>query len=283
MKIIDTISGIRKRCEEIRVSGKTIAFVPTMGFFHEGHLELMRVGRQRADVLVISIFVNPTQFGPNEDLEAYPRDMDGDLDKAKEVGVDLAFIPSGEEIYPKGFKTKIVVEKITHHLCGISRPQFFTGVATVVTKLFNIINPHIAIFGQKDFQQLAVIHRMVEDLNMDIDIVGVPIVRDNDGLAMSSRNHYLKPNERKSALSLKKSIELAEKMVQEGEREVDKILSATKTLIKAHNFTEIDYLTICDPMTMEDFDRIEGKSLFALAVKVGKTRLIDNCILNIHK
>lgn len=279
MEIIDTVARLQKKCEQIRSSGKRIALVPTMGFFHEGHLELMRVGKSRADALVISIFVNPAQFGPGEDYEDYPRDLERDLSQAKDIGVDLAFTPTVEDMYPEGFQTKVTVERITNHLCGISRPGHFDGVATVVTKLFNTTKPHMAIFGQKDFQQLTVIRRMVKDLNMDIEIIGVPTVREDDGLAMSSRNSYLRPKERKSALCLKRSLDLAENMARGGEKDVSKILSAVKGLILSHPFTKIEYINICDPLTMEDKKLIDGESLLALAVKVGITRLIDNCLI----
>ncbi|MBW2609727.1 MAG: pantoate--beta-alanine ligase [Deltaproteobacteria bacterium] len=281
METIDTITGMQKRSEELRLSGKTIALVPTMGFFHEGHLELMRVGRHLADKLIVSIFVNPTQFGPSEDFEEYPRDMEGDLEKAREVGVDLAFIPAAEEMYPDGFQTNVTVEGISKYLCGISRPHFFGGIATIVTKLFNITKPHLSIFGEKDFQQLAVIHRMVKDLDMGIEIVGVPTVREPDGLAMSSRNSCLSSEERRSALSLKKSIDMANDMVGGGEKDAAGIISAIQALISSHLFTKIDYISICDPITMEDKATIEGECLLALAVKIGKTRLIDNCLIDI--
>lgn len=281
MDVIETIREMQKRSEVLRLAGQRIAFVPTMGFLHEGHLELMRHGRQDADTLIISIFVNPTQFGPNEDLEAYPRDMEGDLSKAKEVGVDIVFIPSVEEMYPKGYQTKVAVEKVTRYLCGLSRPAHFDGVVTVVFKLFNIIRPHIAIFGQKDYQQLTVIRRMVMDLNMDISIIGIPIVREPDGLAMSSRNTYLNPRERQSALCLKKSLDLADKMVRGGERDIRRIKEAIKELIYGHPYTTIDYINLCDPISLEDIEAIDGEILLALAVKVGKTRLIDNCLIKV--
>jgi pantoate--beta-alanine ligase len=281
MDVIETIREMQKRSEVLRLAGQRIAFVPTMGFLHEGHLELMRHGRQDADTLIVSIFVNPTQFGPNEDLEAYPRDMEGDLSKAKEVGVDIVFIPSVEEMYPKGYQTKVAVEKVTRYLCGLSRPGHFDGVATVVFKLFNIIRPHIAIFGQKDYQQLTVIRRMVMDLNMDIRIIGIPIVREPDGLAMSSRNTYLNPRERQSALCLKKSLDLADKMVRGGEKDIRRIKEAIKELIYGHPYTTIDYINLCDPISLEDIEAIDGEILLALAVKVGKTRLIDNCLIKV--
>ncbi|MGD9033809.1 MAG: pantoate--beta-alanine ligase [Desulfobacteraceae bacterium] len=279
MEVIETIDAMQKQCEALRVSGKTIALVPTMGFFHEGHLELMRVGRRLADVLAISIFVNPTQFGPSEDFQAYPRDMEGDLAGAKEVGVDLVFAPSVEDMYPDGHQTKIAVERVTKHLCGLSRPGHFDGVTTVVAKLFNIAKPHLAIFGEKDYQQLTAVKRMVKDLDMDTQIIGVPTVREPDGLAMSSRNNYLNPEERESALCLKKSLDLAREMFSQGKKDVQKMREAVEKLILSHPFTEIDYINICDPMSLEDVDRIEGEALLALAVKVGRARLIDNCLL----
>ena len=281
MEIIDTAANMQQRCEEIRLTGKSIACVPTMGFLHEGHLELIREGKRRADVLVISIFVNPTQFGPAEDYEEYPRDMEGDISKAREIGVDIVFTPSVEEMYPVELQTKVVVERVTQHLCGLSRIGHFEGVATVVAKLLNIIKPHFAIFGQKDFQQLAVIRRMVRDLNMDIEVIGVPTLREPDGLAMSSRNKYLNPEERESALCLKRSIDMAHGLTKEGERNASRIRSAIQRLILSHPFTNIEYISICDPFTMEDIDTIEAECLLALAVKVGKTRLIDNSLIKI--
>ncbi len=279
MKVIETIDAMQKECEELRLSGKTIALVPTMGFFHEGHLELMRVGKRLANIVAISIFVNPTQFGPSEDFAAYPRDMEGDLAKARDVGVDLVFAPPVEEMYPARYQTKIAVEELTKRLCGLSRPGHFDGVTTVVAKLFHIAKPHFAIFGEKDFQQLTVVKRMVKDLDMDIQVIGVPTYREPDGLAMSSRNSYLGPEERKSALCLKKSLDLASQMFRQGERNSQNLITAIEELILSHPFTEIDYISICDPMTLEDVDRIENEALLALAVKVGKARLIDNCLI----
>jgi pantoate--beta-alanine ligase len=279
MQVIETIDAMQRQCEELRLSGKTIALVPTMGFFHEGHLELMRVGRRLADILAISIFVNPTQFGPSEDFQAYPRDMEGDLAGARDVGVDLVFAPSVQEMYPEGHQTKISVERVTKHLCGLSRPGHFDGVTTVVAKLFNIAKPHLALFGEKDYQQLTAVKWMAKDLDMDIQIIGVPTVREPDGLAMSSRNTYLNPEERKSALCLKKSLDLAREMFGQGERNARRIKEAVQDLILSHPSTKIDYVNICDPMSLEDVDRIEEKALLALAVKVGKARLIDNCLI----
>jgi pantoate--beta-alanine ligase len=230
MEVIETIVAIQKECEELRLSGKTIALVPTMGFFHEGHQELMRVGRRLADILAISIFVNPIQFGPSEDFQAYPRDMEGDLASARDVGVDLVFAPSVEEMYPDGYQTNIAVERVTKHLCGLSRPGHFDGVTTVVAKLFHIVKPHLAIFGEKDYQQLTVVKRMVKDLDMDIRIIGVPTVREPDGLAMSSRNKYLNPDERESALCLKKSLDLASEMFSQGKKDAQEMREAVEKL-----------------------------------------------------
>ncbi|RLB43942.1 MAG: pantoate--beta-alanine ligase [Deltaproteobacteria bacterium] len=279
MYVIETVREMQVTADALRRAGQTIALVPTMGYLHEAHLELMRVGKKHADKLIISIFVNPRQFGPSEDFERYPRDPEGDLEKARKVGVDIVFMPPVEEMYPNGFQTTVKVSKLSHHLCGLSRPGHFDGVATVVCKLFNITKPHIAIFGQKDYQQLAIISRMVMDLDMDIQIIGVPTVRETDGLAMSSRNAYLTKEQRPSALSLKKSLDLASKMVGEGQQRASEIKKAIEGLIKSHPFTEIDYVSICDPVTLEEIETIGEKALLALAVKVGNTRLIDNCIL----
>jgi pantoate--beta-alanine ligase len=273
------VDEVQQKCEALRRMGKTLALVPTMGFFHEGHLELMRVARKHADVVIISIFVNPTQFGPSEDFEAYPRDMEGDLSKAGRVGVDIAFTPTVRGMYPEGSLTSVSVSKLGDHLCGLSRPGHFQGVTTVVAKLFNITKPHIAMFGQKDYQQLSIISKMVDDLNMDIRIVGYPTVREPDGLAMSSRNSYLSPEERKSGLCLKKSLDLAYNLHRKGERDAAVIRAAVERLILSHPFTRIDYVALCDPATLEDVEVLQSETLLALAVRVGKTRLIDNCLL----
>ncbi|MBN1102509.1 MAG: pantoate--beta-alanine ligase [Deltaproteobacteria bacterium] len=279
MQVIESAEEMQRRSEELRLSGKTLGFVPTMGFFHEGHLELMRVAGKHADVVLISIFVNPAQFGPGEDFDAYPRDMEGDLAKAREVGVDVAFTPLAEEMYPEGSETTVAVAKLTKRLCGLSRPSHFEGVTTVVAKLFNITKPHIAVFGQKDYQQLTVIAKMVKDLNLDIQIVGVPTYREPDGLAMSSRNSYLSAEERKSALSLKKSMDLASRMFERGVRDAGGIKAAAERLILNQPHTKIDYVALCHPVTLEDVDVLGDETLLALAVRVGRTRLIDNCLL----
>jgi len=283
MEVINKIVDMQKQSEGLRLSGEKIGLFPTLGFLHEGHLELIRQGRKISDKLVMSLFVNPTQFGPNEDLDKYPRDMDGDISKAEKEGVDIVFAPSADEMYPDGFQSNVTIKRITQFLCGKLRSGHFEGVTTVVAKLFNIVKPHFAIFGQKDFQQLAVIKRMVKDLNMDVQIIDVPTVRESDGLAMSSRNKYLSPEERKSALCLKQAIDDAIEMVQGGERNTQTILSSIKKLILSYPFTNIEYLDICDPVTLEDINPIKTESLLAMAVKVGSTRLIDNGLLPVDK
>ena len=279
MQRIETVEEMQVLSESVRMTGNTVGLVPTMGFFHEGHLELMRVARKYADTVVVSLFVNPTQFGEGEDLNAYPRDLDGDLAKAREVGVDCVFVPSAEDMYPEGYQTEVCVRRLTQHLCGLSRPGHFDGVTTVVAKLFHIVKPHLAVFGQKDYQQLAVISRMVRDLNMDIEIIGVPTVREPDGLAMSSRNSYLSLEERESALSLSRALALAQDRLTQGECNAATLREMVESEIQSRPFTRIDYVHLCDPNTLEDLETIENEALLALAVRVGKARLIDNCIL----
>ena len=276
MEIIKTVNHMQQASDAIRMGGESLALVPTMGFFHEGHLTLMRAGKDHCDRLVVSLFVNPTQFGPNEDFEAYPRDTEGDLNKAEKEGADMVFMPSPAEMYPQGAQTSVVVTDLPNHLCGLSRPGHFDGVTTVVAKLFHIVKPHVAVFGQKDYQQLAVISRMVMDLDMDIQIMGVPTVREADGLAMSSRNSYLSLEERKSALSLKKSLDLAERLFKEGENNAQMVKDFVQSYILEHPYTEIDYIALCDPITLDDVNTLFEGTLMALAVRVGKTRLIDN-------
>ncbi|MEN6318744.1 MAG: pantoate--beta-alanine ligase [Syntrophaceae bacterium] len=276
MKIISSVKEMQVFSDSIREKGQKIAFVPTMGYFHDGHLSLMREGRQRGDVLAISIYVNPTQFGPSEDFEKYPRDFERDSSLAEGVGVDVIFYPENKEMYPEYYQTFVTVEKVTQNLCGISRPGHFRGVTTICAKLFNIVKSHCAIFGKKDFQQLVAIRRMVQDLNMDLEIVGMPIVREADGLAMSSRNVYLKKDERTSALSLSRSLKMAKKIYDEGERNAFIILSQVKKFIEGHSHASIDYAKICDTTTLEDVESLEGETVLALAVKINKTRLIDN-------
>ena len=276
MEIIKTIDHMQQTSDAIRMKGESLALVPTMGFLHEGHLTLMRAAKDHCDRLVVSLFVNPIQFGPNEDFKAYPRDTEGDLKKAEDAGADMVFMPFAKEMYPQGAQTSVMVKNLPRHLCGLSRPGHFDGVTTVVAKLFHIVKPHAAVFGQKDYQQLAVISRMVMDLDMDIRIIGVPTVREADGLAMSSRNSYLSPEERTSALSLKKSLDLAQRLFREGEKNAQKIKDFVRSYILEHPHTEIDYMALCDPVTLEDVNTLTGGTLMALAVRVGKTRLIDN-------
>jgi pantoate--beta-alanine ligase len=276
LKIIETINEMRSIADAERRRGRRISFVPTMGYFHEGHLNQMRVGRKEADCLAVSIYVNPTQFAPTEDFEAYPRDIERDRRLAEGAGVDWIFYPSNQEMYPEGYQTYVEVEGVTKGLCGASRPRFFRGVTTVCTKLFHIVKPHVTIFGRKDFQQYVTIKRMVRDLNMDIEVIGMQTTRESDGLAMSSRNVYLKPQERESALSLSRSLRLAEQRYEKGERDTAVILTEVGKVISGHPHTEIDYIRICDTKTMSDIPRIEGEAVLALAVRVGKTRLIDN-------
>ena len=278
LKVINSIKEMQAYSESLRLLGKKIAFVPTMGYFHEGHLALMREAKKMADCVVVSIYVNPTQFGPKEDLSKYPRDFDRDLKMAESAQADVIFFPPDTEMYPANYQTYINVERVTQNLCGISRPTHFRGVTTICLKLFNIVKPHFAIFGKKDFQQYIVIKRMVTDLNLDLDleIIGMATVREADGLAMSSRNVYLKGNERSSALALIGSLKLAQNLYAAGERRAGVIIGAVEKLIKSANSTNIDYIKICDTTNLEDVDEIQSQAVIALAVKVGATRLIDN-------
>ena len=280
IEIITTTKMMQARSDRMRRQFKTIAFVPTMGFLHEGHLSLVREGKKRGDDLVVSIFVNPSQFAPGEDFESYPRDLDRDLEILQEEGVDAVFNPDDKEIYGGEFQTCVELEKLPNHLCGISRPIFFKGVATVVAKLFNIVKPHVTIFGQKDYQQLVIIRQMVRDLGFDIEVVGASTVREPDGLAMSSRNAYLSPEQRDSALSLYNSLQKAQELIENGIQDATIIIDAAAELIKSRPGTKIDYIAICDTETLVDIQTIDTPVLMALAVKVGKARLIDNMILN---
>jgi pantoate--beta-alanine ligase len=280
MEIISDLKEMQTRCLAARHTGQTIAFVPTMGFLHEGHLSLLREGRKRGDLLVLSIFVNPAQFGPNEDLATYPRDLQRDLELARTTGADLVWTPTQEQIYPPGYATSVNVAGLTEVLCGASRPGHFSGVTTVVSKLFNVVQPHVALFGQKDFQQLAVIRCMVRDLNIPVEIVGMPIVRETDGLAMSSRNVNLSPDERQQALVLSQAIKRGRQLAIAGVKAVDEVLDVLRTMIEAQPDARVDYLQICDQMTLREQTRIEIDSVLLLAVFVGKTRLIDNGFLS---
>jgi pantoate--beta-alanine ligase len=278
MEVIKTIKEMKEFSSQARRAGKTIAFVPTMGYFHDGHLSLMREGRRRGHLLIISLFVNPTQFGPNEDFKNYPRDFERDSKMAEEVGVDVLFAPEASDMYPLNHQTIVRVEKVTQNLCGRSRPIHFQGVTTVVMMFFEIVMPHVAIFGEKDYQQLVTIQQMVRDLHMSVEVVGMPTVREADGLAMSSRNAYLLPEERKAALSLYRSLQKAKGLLQKGERKADRILHEMKGIFQSEPLVRIDYVQICDATTLQDVDRIEGDVVVALAAYLGKTRLIDNLV-----
>jgi len=278
MEVIKTIKAMKEFSSQARREGKTIVFVPTMGFFHEGHLSLMREGRRRGDLLVASLFVNPTQFAPHEDLKNYPRNFERDCKMAEEVGTDILFAPEVEEMYPPNHQTHVRVEKVTQNLCGRTRPTHFQGVATVVLMLFEIVMPHVTIFGEKDYQQLVTIRQMVRDLHLSVEVVGMPTVREADGLAMSSRNTYLLPEERKAARSLRRSLQRAEELLRKGEQRASRILDEMKGILQAEPLVKQDYVQICDAHTLRDVDRIEGDVVVALAAYLGKTRLIDNLV-----
>lgn len=275
MKIVSTIQEVRDQVNQWKKEGKSVGFVPTMGYLHEGHMSLIDAASEN-DKVVVSIFVNPMQFGPNEDLASYPRDLNHDAKMCQEHGVDLIFHPTPEEMYGDSFYSYVDMNVLTDELCGLSRPVHFRGVCTVVTKLFNIVRPDKAYFGQKDAQQLAIIKRMVKDLNMPLEIVGCPIIREEDGLAKSSRNTYLSEKERKAALVLSRSIALGKKMVEEGEQDSKKVVDAMTVEIQKEPLAKIDYVKMVSLETMQQVETIEGGILTAIAVYIGKTRLIDN-------
>ncbi len=277
MLVVDTIGQLRGELSSLRTKGKTVGFVPTMGYLHEGHLSLVQKARASNDVVVASVFVNPTQFGPNEDLASYPRDTERDLSLLRDAGTDVAFFPSVEALYPEGFTTYVTMEgPMTATLCGRSRPNHFRGVATVVTKLFNIVQPDRAYFGQKDAQQVAVIEQMVRDLDFDIEIVACPTVREPDGLAMSSRNTYLSEAERAQAPLISKALFGAKERIEKGERNSSVLIDYLQESIRGIDGAVIDYVSIVDLRSLADLEIVRGKVLIAMAVKVGRTRLIDN-------
>jgi pantoate--beta-alanine ligase len=279
MKIITSIEEMKKRSRLTRSSDKSIGFVATMGCLHEGHLSLIKASIAKCDITVVSIFVNPAQFSPNEDFDSYPRNIESDKHILQSAGIDILFIPNQKDLYPKTFQTFVTVEKKTSYLCGKNRPQFFRGVATIVLKLLNITNPNIAYFGEKDWQQLEVIRTMVRDLNMDVSIVGKPIVRDKDGLAMSSRNCNLSKSERLSALTLTQALESAQTLEIKGERSAENIRAKIRETVEKKQGAKIDYISVCDPENFKEQAEIHSKVLIALAVRIGSTRLIDNRIL----
>lgn len=281
MTIAQTIQETRNTIKEWRRQGYTIGLVPTMGYLHDGHASLMKKAKESCQKVVVSIFVNPMQFGANEDLSTYPRDLEADSRLCESLGVDLIFHPSVEEMYDPGFCSFVDMTGLTKELCGKSRPIHFRGVCTVVTKLFNIVTPDKAFFGQKDAQQLAVIKRMTADLNMDIEIVGCPIIREEDGLARSSRNVYLNKEERQAALILSKTIQLGQQMVQQGTRSVSQLLAAMKASLESEPLARIDYVEAVSMDTIQPIDTLQGQVLVAMAVFIGKTRLIDNFIVEV--
>ena len=279
MKIVGTVKEVREQVKEWKKQGLSVGFVPTMGYLHEGHKSLMDAARKGNDKVVVSIFVNPMQFGPTEDLATYPRDLDHDAALWESAGVDLIFHPEAEEMYEKDFCSFVDMTGLTEGLCGKTRPIHFRGVCTVVNKLFNIVTPDHAYFGQKDGQQLAVIKRMVRDLNMDIEIVGCPIVREEDGLAKSSRNTYLSPEERKAALILSKTVALGKELAKT-EKDANKVVEAMKKNIETEPLAKIDYVEAVDALSMAPVEKLEGACMLAMAVYIGKTRLIDNTLIN---
>jgi pantoate--beta-alanine ligase len=281
MRIIASIAEMRRIVVERRSAGEVVGLVPTMGFFHQGHISLMRAAREECGYVVVSLFVNPTQFGPGEDLEDYPRDLSRDVEMASEVGVDCIFHPRAEDMYPQPYLTYVMVEEITDRLCGAARPGHFRGVATVVAKLFNIIPAHRAYFGLKDAQQVQVIRKMARDLDFDIEVIACPTVREGDGLAMSSRNVYLEPEERKAATVLYRSLQLAQELVATGEMDPEKVTGDMRALIAREPLVEPEYVVAVDWDLLTPVDRLRGRVLFALAARVGKARLIDNVLLDI--
>ncbi len=278
-EIIREPKAMRVRAEDLRRDGRKIAVVPTMGALHEGHLELLRHARARADIVILTIFVNPTQFGPNEDLSRYPRDEAGDIAKARTCGIDLAFCPDAGAMYPAGAQTFVEVRELQKPMCGASRPGHFAGVATIVSKLFHITMPHLAVFGEKDYQQLAIIRRMVRDLDFGIEIQGVPIVRESDGLALSSRNAYLSAEQRRSALALSKGLAAAEAAFKGGERDAQKLLAAARGPLEADAGVRIDYVELRDADELTELTTVGKRAVLAIAAFVGTTRLIDNRVL----
>ena len=278
MEIIALPAEMQRWSDDARRRGETIAFVPTMGFLHEGHLTLMREGRKRASLLASSLFVNPTQFGPNEDFSRYPRNFEGDCAMMREVPVNVLFAPEADVMYPPGSQTWVEVTEMTKGLCGAHRPGHFRGVTTVVAKLLNIVKPHIALFGEKDFQQLRAIERMVQDLNLDIEIVPVPTVREPDGLAMSSRNAYLSPNDRRKALALVGALRAAGAVFTAGVRDPRELVQAARDWLGKTPEVQVEYVEAVDARTLQPLEQIEGPVVVAIAARLGPTRLIDNMV-----
>ena len=276
MRLIKSAREMSSFSLKAKSHGKKIAFVPTMGALHEGHLSLVTEAKKLGAIVVVSIFVNPIQFGPAEDFERYPRDIKKDKKLLKNLNVDALFLPPVSEIFPKGFRTCVAVEELSKKLCGRSRPEHFRGVTTMVSKLFNIVLPDYALFGEKDYQQQAIIRQMARDLNQPVEVRSFPTVREYDGLAMSSRNRYLGPAERKSAVVLYKALNLGRRLVEDGERESKKILSPMRSLIFSEAGIRIDYLMVIDPVSLDEIEKIKQRAVIAVAAYLGKTRLIDN-------
>jgi pantoate--beta-alanine ligase len=281
MQVFETVVALRQYLTAHRAARRQIGFVPTMGALHDGHLSLVHAAQRECEVVVLSIFVNPRQFGPQEDFTTYPRDMERDLQLAGAGGVDAVFAPSVAEMYPPGFHTEVVVHVLTEALCGASRPGHFRGVTTVVAKLLQIVGPDRAYFGQKDYQQAVVIQKMVADLHMPVEVVICPTVREADGLAMSSRNAYLSPEERQAALVLSQALRLAAARLAEGERQGKRLEATLRAYITQEPQARLDYVAVCDPHTLQAVEELAGTALVALAVYIGKTRLIDNALLTI--
>jgi len=279
MKVVKSVAGMKSLAREWGKEGKKIGFVPTMGYLHEGHLSLVRESKMRTGVTVVSIFVNPTQFGPNEDFKKYPRDLQKDSAYLKKAGVDCLFYPEAAEIYPPGYRTFVEVRGLEDRLCGKSRPGHFRGVATVVLKLFEIVRPDLAFFGAKDAQQVLIIGRMAADLDLDVDVVTCPLVREADGLAMSSRNTYLNPEERRAAAVLFRALSAAKAAFEKGERNAESLRGMMAAAINAEPLARLQYVSCADFDTLEELQAVQGKALLSMAVYVGKTRLIDNFVI----
>ncbi len=279
--LLRTVGEQRAFSRAERAGGRRVALVPTMGALHPGHVSLVRLARRHAERVVVSIFVNPTQFGPGEDFAAYPRDLERDLALLRPEGVAAVFAPSAAEVYPQGDATRVDVERLGEPLCGRSRPGHFRGVTTVVARLFHIVEPDVALFGEKDYQQLAVIRRMVRDLHFPIEIIGAPIVREPDGLAMSSRNAYLEPEQRRQALALPRALREAREQVRAGERDAARLAGLAREIIAAQPLAELDYVELCDADTLEAVARLERPAVLAVAARFGRARLIDNTRLEL--
>ena len=279
-KVVKSVELMMKLSDGFRKKGLSIGFVPTMGCLHEGHISLVKEAKKRNDIVVVSIFVNPTQFGPREDLKKYPRDMERDLKLLSRYKVNAVFAPVAKDMYPDGYKTDVEVNGLSDKLCGASRPGHFKGVTTIVAKLFNIVKPDVAYFGKKDHQQLVIIRKMAKDLNMGVRIISMPTIREKDGLAMSSRNTYLSNEERTKALVINRSLKFAQMLINSGIRSSVKIKAAMTKLMRTVRGLNIDYISICDPETLDERSVIKGETLIATAIYIGKIRLIDNIVVN---